>query len=80
MPGTGLVVRDGSEVLVPVARNDSIGFAQLRFPVSNGPGLFGNRADLLADWRKRLGILQEQPGSPALSAEPESGVIPESID
>jgi WD40 repeat protein len=80
MPGTGLVVRDGSEVLVPVMRADSIGFAQLRFPVSEGPGLFGNREDLLADWRRRLGLPAEEADTPAVSAEPETGVTSEAVD
>ena len=69
LPRAGMVVRNGGEVLVPVARADGIGLMQLRFPVSEGPGLFGNRDDLLAEWRERLGK-PENP--PAISAESEA--------
>jgi WD40 repeat protein len=56
IPGAGMVVHDGSQVFVPVARADSIGLVKLQFPVSEGPLLFGNKDELIAEWRKRLGL------------------------
>ena len=29
---------------------------KLQFPVSEGPLLFGNKDELIAEWRKRLGL------------------------
>jgi WD40 repeat protein len=77
LPGAGMVVREASEVLVPVARADSIGLTQLRFPVSEGPGLFGNKDDLLAEWRERLGMSADPP---AIPSEPEGAATVESAD
>ncbi len=67
VPGAGMIVRAAGEVLVPVARAESIGLTRLRFPVSEGPGLFGNRDDLLAEWRERLGLAAKPPANPSES-------------
>ena len=40
---------------LPAARNDFIELVELDFPGSSNPGLFGNREELLTEWRKRLG-------------------------
>ena len=40
---------------LPTARNGFIELVELGFPGSSNPGLFGNRAELLAEWRRRLG-------------------------
>lgn len=39
----------------PVARSGFVELVELPFPGSAKPGLFGNRKDLLAEWRLRLG-------------------------
>jgi len=38
------------------ARNGFVELVELPFPGSARPGLFGNREDLLAEWRARLGV------------------------
>jgi hypothetical protein len=40
----------------PAARNGFVDLVELAFPGSARPGLFGNREDLLAEWRDRLGV------------------------
>jgi subtilisin-like proprotein convertase family protein len=54
--GAGMVVRDSGQVYVPAARADSIGLVNLQFPVTEGPGLFGSRDELITAWRDRLGL------------------------
>jgi hypothetical protein len=40
---------------LPVARNGFVELAELAFPGSGGPALFGKKHELLAEWRERLG-------------------------
>lgn len=40
---------------LPAARNGFVELVELAFPGSANPGLFGNRVELLAEWRTRLG-------------------------
>jgi hypothetical protein len=40
---------------LPAARNGFIELVELGFPGSSIPGLFGNRDELLTEWRQRLG-------------------------
>ena len=40
---------------LPAARNGFVELVELPFPKSAAPALFGNREDLLAEWRTRLG-------------------------
>ena len=40
---------------LPAAGNGFIELVELGFPGSSNPGLFGNREELLAEWRQRLG-------------------------
>jgi len=40
---------------LPTARNDFVELVELAFPGSARPGLFGDRGELLAEWRARLG-------------------------
>jgi WD40 repeat protein len=47
----------------PAARNGFVDLVELAFPGSARPGLFGNRNDLLAEWRLKLGAASAQ-GSP----------------
>jgi WD40 repeat protein len=46
----------GSQLYLPVARDSGLSLVRLRFDASEGAGLFGNKEDLLTDWRARLGI------------------------
>jgi len=43
---------------LPAARNGFIELVELGFPGAENPGLFGNREELLAEWRQRLGERQ----------------------
>ena len=47
----------------PAARNGFVDLVELAFPGSARPGLFGNRNDLLTEWRTKLGTDSAQ-GSP----------------
>lgn len=40
---------------LPAARNGFVELVELGFPGSSNPGLFGNKEELLAEWRQRLG-------------------------
>jgi hypothetical protein len=40
---------------LPAARNGFIELVELGFPGSSTPGLFGNKEELLTEWRQRLG-------------------------
>ena len=58
--GAGIVFGpDGSETAnqayLPAARNGFVELVQLPFPGASTAALFGNRTELLAEWRKRLG-------------------------
>ncbi len=46
----------GSRVYLPVVRHGGVHLAQLRFDDSDGTGLFGNRENLLNEWRTRLSL------------------------
>jgi WD40 repeat protein len=64
LAGTGMVFGDsedaeslsGSRLYLPVGSDGGIQLAELEFGDSDGAGLFGNREDLLSDWRKRLAV------------------------
>lgn len=45
---------------LPAARNGFVDLVELPFPGSSRPGLFGNRDELLQEWRARLGVEPEQ--------------------
>lgn len=45
----------GQRVFLPVAGDGLVTLAELSFDVSRGPALFGNKEELLAEWRHRLG-------------------------
>jgi WD40 repeat protein len=49
----------GNEIRLPVVRAGSVTLAQLRFDSSETPALFGNRDELLEEWRTRLGLETE---------------------
>jgi hypothetical protein len=48
--------RWGARLYVPVAAEGFLKLAELRFSADQGPGLFGNRMQLLEEWRARLGL------------------------
>jgi WD40 repeat protein/plasmid stabilization system protein ParE len=65
VPGAGMVVRNDGLVHVPAARAHSIGLINLQFPVTEGPGLFGSRDELIMAWRGRLGLSVRTQAPPA---------------
>ena len=48
----------GDRFYLPVAREGSIMLAEMNFEPGDGPGLFGNKDSLLADWRAKLSPAQ----------------------
>ncbi len=46
----------GSRVYLPVAGDEFASISELRLGTDKGPGLFGNKDELLAEWRGRLGL------------------------
>lgn len=59
--GAGLVHGNGSDssqtgyrVYLPVAMNGYLELAEVDFSQSSSPGLFGNRSELLQEWRARI--------------------------
>ena len=49
-------LRWGSRLYLPVAADGLLKLAELRLGGDQGPGLFGNKAQLLEEWRGRLGL------------------------
>ena len=49
----------GNEIHMPVIRAGSVTLARLRFDSGETPGLFGNRDELIREWRNRLGLTTE---------------------
>ena len=45
----------GTRVYLPVAGDGYVQLAELNFDASRGPALFGNKNDLLLEWRERFG-------------------------
>jgi WD40 repeat protein/subtilisin-like proprotein convertase family protein len=58
--GTGEAAR---RAYLPAARNGVVELVELAFPGSSHPGLFGNREDLLHEWRARLAYLERDAAS-----------------
>jgi len=59
LQGARLVFGSGESAksaYLPTARNGFVELAELAFPGSSQPGLLGNRDELLAEWRARLGL------------------------
>lgn len=46
----------GARLYLPVAAQGSLRLAELSLGAGQGPGLFGNRTQLLEEWRRRLGL------------------------
>jgi len=49
----------GNEIQLPVMRGGSVTLKPLRFDSSATPALFGNRDELIAEWREKLGMMTE---------------------
>ena len=45
----------GGRVYLPVAGDGFVQLAELNFDARRGPGLFGNKSELLNEWRHRFG-------------------------
>ena len=54
-PGTNGTAT-GDRVYVPVAGDGFVRLAELNFATLKGPGLFGNKDELLEEWRRKLGL------------------------
>jgi WD40 repeat protein len=54
----------GSRVLLPVPGDSFLGLEAIEFGGSAGPRLFGNREQLLEEWRERLGLALVTPKGP----------------
>ncbi len=72
--GSGIVVSAatsaGNEIQIPVMRAGTIVLKQLQFESSATPGLFGNRDELIEEWRDRLGMEMEARWGTAATATP----------
>ena len=72
--GSGIVVSAatsaGNEIQIPVMRAGMIVLKQLQFDSSATPGLFGNRDELIEEWRDRLGMEMEARWGAAATATP----------
>ena len=81
--GGGIVVSNatsaGNEIQLPVVRDGAITLARLRFDSSESPGLFGNRDELIREWREKLGLTTEARWGTAATAASGSG-DPDSAD
>lgn len=51
----------GSRLYLPVARDGGVHLQRLRFGDNGGAGLFGNRQNLLDEWRARLSVAGSTP-------------------
>ena len=51
----------GTRAYLPVAGPGYVQLAELNFDANRGPALFGNREELLAEWRRRLGLSEPVP-------------------
>ncbi len=61
--GGGIIVSSvasaGNEIHLPVVRADGITLSRLLFDSGETPGLFGNRDELIQEWRGKLGMTTE---------------------
>ena len=49
----------GNEIQIPVIRGGSLRLEKLRFDYTETPALFGNRDELIEEWRDKLGMTME---------------------
>jgi WD40 repeat protein len=50
----------GSRLFLPVAGDGRVRLAELNFVATGAPGLFGNKDQLIAEWRSKLAIVASQ--------------------
>jgi len=50
----------GNRVYLPVASDGFVRLAELNFSSAGGPGLFGNKDQLIEEWRRKLAIVTPQ--------------------
>ena len=50
----------GNQFFLPVAGDGRVRLAQLNFVATGAPGLFGNKDQLIAEWRRKLSIVAAQ--------------------
>ena len=50
----------GNRVFLPVAGDGFARLAELSFTASRGPGLFGNKDQLIDEWRRKLSLVTTQ--------------------
>jgi len=55
----------GNELYMPLSQGGNLMLGRLSFDAGQGPGLFGNREDLLRDWRRKLGTVADSPAATA---------------
>ena len=67
----------GNEIQLPVNRAGTVTLAKLRFDSSEKPALFGNRDELIEEWRDKLGMAMEARWGTAATAT--SGGSPGSV-
>jgi len=58
----------GNDIQLPVYRAASVSLAPLHFDSSGTPALFGNRNELIEEWRKKLGMATEGRWGTAITA------------
>ena len=50
----------GNRLFLPVAADGYPRLAELSFTAAQGPGLFGNKNQLLDEWRRKLALVAPQ--------------------
>jgi len=55
----------GNELYMPLSQGGNLTLGRLSFDSGQGPSLFGNREDLLTDWRRKLGTVADSPAAGA---------------
>jgi WD40 repeat protein len=55
-PYSNAAAATGSRLYLPIAGDTFVSLAELNIGNDQGPGLFGNKQQLLAEWHRRLGI------------------------
>ena len=50
----------GSHFYLPVAGDGRVRLAKLNFAATGAPGLFGNKDQLIEEWRRKLAIVAAQ--------------------
>jgi hypothetical protein len=59
-PDANDAATSGNRVYLPVAGDGFVRLAELNFLSTGGPGLFGNKDQLIEEWRRKLAIVAPQ--------------------